>query len=280
MNFNTFPHPTDLLYFQEAARTENLSRAAERLGVGQPALSLSLRRLEKQLESKLFLRRSRGLELTESGHRLLASCNSLMDSWSKLISEAKYSENSLQGVFRLGCHPSVGLYSLPPLFKNFFELYPHIQIQLEHGLSRHITESVISGRLDFGVVVNPTRHPDLVIRFIAKDVVTLWQTKAPDPSTLLLHPDLLQTQSILKSLKTEFSRHISSTSLEVLAVLAAEGRGVAILPERIVRIMAPNLKRVPNAPTFADAIALVYRADRPKTASAKAVLQHFLTVEF
>ena len=54
MNFNIYPTSWDLRYFQEIAHTGNLSRAAERLGVGQPTLSLSLKRLENNLGAKLF----------------------------------------------------------------------------------------------------------------------------------------------------------------------------------------------------------------------------------
>src|SRR4051812_16723730 len=99
MNINTYPNPWDLRYFQEIARTGNLSRASERLGVGQPALSLSLKRLEEDLGEILFLRRSRGLILTSAGQRLLRESNKLLAAWESVVAETKKSETEMVGRF-------------------------------------------------------------------------------------------------------------------------------------------------------------------------------------
>lgn len=118
MNFNIYPDPWDLRYFQEIARTLNLSRAAERLGVGQPALSLAVKRLEDSLEAQLFLRRNRGLVLTSAGQRLLRESNLLLSAWESLVAETKKSEVELTGRYTLGCHPSVAIYSLKNILRN------------------------------------------------------------------------------------------------------------------------------------------------------------------
>ena len=59
--------PNDLKYFREAASTLNISRAAERLGISQPSLSLSVQRIEESLGAKVFFRSKRGLAMTQSG---------------------------------------------------------------------------------------------------------------------------------------------------------------------------------------------------------------------
>ncbi len=274
MKNNTYPNPWDIQYFQEVAATQNLSRAAERLGIGQPALSLSLKRLEDQLGATLFLRQNRGLKLTEAGSRLLKECNRLMMHWESVVSETRKSLTELVGQYSLGCHPSVGLYALNPFIKNIYEEYSGIEIKLEHGLSRVLTEQVISGKIDFAFVVNPIRHPDLVIHELAKDEVSFWRASGGQSDVLLYNPDLFQSQALLKKLKHKtFHRTIISESLEVLAILARSGAGVAILPDRVVGALCPELRKVNGTPAFLDHIAFIYRADIRQTASAKAVIQ-------
>lgn len=276
MIINTYPHPTDLRYFQEVAYTLNLSRAAERLGVGQPALSLSLKRLEEVLGQTLFYRRSKGLSLTPAGVRLQKECNKLLADWESLIAQTKKSETDMVGRYSLGCHQSVALYTLPGVLKEIYSTHEGLELQLQHDLSRIVCERVISGDLDFGYVVNPVKHPDLIIHKLATDEVGFWKSKNGVADVLICDPALRQTQDLLlKSKKKPFSRTIGSGSLEVIAALAAQGAGTAILPGRVVKALAPQLVLVEGMPSYKDEITFVYRSDLIKTASSRYLLEKF-----
>jgi DNA-binding transcriptional LysR family regulator len=273
MKNDTYPDPTDLRYFQEVAAVLNLSRAAERLDVGQPTLSLSMKRLETLLGVKLFVRRNRGLSLTEPGSRLLRRCDALLADWSSLVSETRMSETELKGRFSLGIHPSVALFCLDPLVRQIYSAQPGIEIRLVHGLSRVITERVISGQIDFGLVVNPVRHPDLVIVRLAEDQVSFWKAPGALEEVLIYNPELQQSRALLKAVR-EFERTLTSDNLEVVASLTTSGAGIGILPTRLVKVMAPSLRRVTALPSYKDEIAFVYRADLPKTAGSRYVIGH------
>jgi DNA-binding transcriptional LysR family regulator len=274
MKTHTYPNPWDLRYFQVVASTGNLSRAAEKLGVSQPALSLSIRRLEESLKTRLFLRRSRGLELTAAGRRLSRTCQYLLAAWEAVISQTRHDEDSLSGRFKIGCHPSVGLYTLRHLLPQVYSQYPNVECDLIHGASRVMTEGVISGTIDFGLVVNPIRHPDLVIHQLAKDEVCFWQTTKSLSDVLIYNPELAQSQALLKKLKQKlrFKRFLTTESLEIVAALTSAGAGVGILPSRVVEMSAPHLKRLPLTPSYTDEIAFVYRADLPKTEITKRLI--------
>ena len=274
MNFNIYPHPWDLRYFQEMAHTSNLSRAAERLGVGQPALSLALKRLEETLQVKLFLRRNRGLTLTSAGQKLLRESNRLLADWESLVSETKKSKTELVGRYTLGCHPSVAIYTLKDVLRDLYTSFPGIEIQLTHGLSRIICEGVISGDIDFGIVVNPIKHPDLIIYKLASDEVGFWKSSKGLGDVLIYNPELTQSQFLLKKInkKVTFGRSITSQNLEVIASLAGSGTGVAILPSRVVKAMAPRLKKMNDYPVYLDKVAFVYRVDLPKTSSSECIV--------
>lgn len=281
MNINRYPDPWDLHYFQEIAATKNISRASERLGIGQPALSLSLKRLEEHLQEELFLRRRQGLVLTAAGQRLLRETQKLLAAWESLVSETKKSQTEISGRFILGCHPSVAIYSLKDVLRNIYGNYPGIELQLVHGLSRLICEKVISGSIDFGIVVNPTQHDDLVIRKLAKDEVCFWKTKNSLSDVLIYNPDLIQSQTLLNKIKKQklFRRSISTESLELTATLAATGTGIAILPTRVVKSIAPELKKMEELPSFVDEITFIHRFDIVKTAATETLIKYFSSME-
>jgi LysR family transcriptional regulator, cell division regulator len=281
MKNNIYPDPWDLRYFQEMAQTGNLSRASERLGVGQPALSLALKRLESGLGAKLFLRRNRGMVLTTAGRRLWREANGLLAAWDAVVSETAKSESELAGRFTLGCHPSVGIYALKDLLREIYQTYPGIEIQLVHGLSRVIAEGVISGTIDFGVAVNPIRHPDLVIQNLASDEVGFWRSPGGLEDVLIYNPSLNQSQMLLKRLKgrATFKRSIASENLELIATLAASGTGTAILPGRVVKAIAPVLKKVGGMPAYTDVITVIYRADIPKSVATQCLIRALRAVK-
>ena len=122
--------------------------------------------------------------------------------------------------------------------------------------------------------MNPVQHPDLVIRELFKDEVTLWRLGKASPlqkedGVLIYDPNLLQSQSLLKKIKKgkwKYGRELHSTNLEVITKLTANGAGVGLLPTRVAR--QAEAKLVPlfkNCPSFQDRICLVYRADAPRT---------------
>ena len=274
MNFNIYPRPWDIRYFQEIARTLNLSRAAERLGVGQAALSLSLKRLEESLQTKLFLRRNRGLKLTPAGQTLLKASNRLLSDWEAVITETKKSNTEITGLYTVGCHPSVAIYSLKNIIGDLYRSFPRLEIRLVHNLSRIICEEIISGNIDFGIVVNPVKHPDLIIRKLARDEVGFWKTPGGPDDVLIYNPELTQSHVVLKKSRT-FERSITSSNLEVIATLADAGVGTGILPGRVAKAIGPNLVRQKNQPQYMDEITFLYRADLPKTRATQSIIQAF-----
>lgn len=261
---------SDLKYFMEIARWGHLSRAAERLGISQPALTHSLKRIEISLGLELFIRSKKGMRLTQAGQRLFVSGEKLIEQWDAVIRSARNDEQTVSGVLRLGCHSAVAQYTLPKFFPKFLKTFPRIEVRHTHGLSRHMAEAVISDRLDVAIVVNPFSHPDLIIRELCRDVISLWKsTDCKNPKLLMLEPSLFQTQDILKKLNSKqwpFEQTLESPSLDVLAHLLKAGTGYAILPARVVASLgAKNIIEEKNGPHFVDRICLVYKPPFKRT---------------
>lgn len=273
-NINTsFPDAHDLRCFREIASTLNISRAAEKLGMGQPGLSLSLKRLEKNLGATLFLRRQRGLSLTPAGQRLLSRCNKLEEDWQLLVADTKNAASEVSGIFRFGCHTAVALYALTPFLKEMMTEYPDIEFKLTHGSSATMCEGVITGDLDFAFVINPVQHPDLVIKKIATDEVCLWGVPGYAKDVVIYHPSWEQAEILLKKEITRFDRFLNSNSLEVIASLAEAGVGAAILPTRIAHKLAPSARRLPNSIGLRDEVTFIYRQDHFKSAATAVIIE-------
>jgi DNA-binding transcriptional LysR family regulator len=260
---------SDLTYFIEIAQAQNLSRASERLGISQPALSLAVQRIEQSLKTQVLIRSKKGVSLTRAGLKLLAHTKTMLQYWDQVKVEAKSSVDEVNGTLTLGCHPSVGLYTLDRFLPNILKNFPKLEISLVHDLSRKITEQVISLEVDIGLVINPVRHPQLIIKNLLEDTVSLWVSKHTDkPSEeniLICDPSLLQTQHIIKDLKKSrihFSRILTSSSLENIANLTASGVGIGVLPCRVAECVAGDrIVPVRSAPKFKDTLAVIYRME-------------------
>jgi len=261
------PSSSDLSYFLEVANLSNLSRAAETLGISQPSLTLAMQRLENAVGTAILIRHKNGVSLTKAGKQLLIHVRSLLQKWDSIKSETLASVHEVQGSFTIGCHPSVALYSLPRFLHELLEKYPKLEIKLKHNSSRKVTEQVINLSIDIGIVVNPVKHPDLVIKKIDDDKVTLWrgagkhdiQDIHSERALFICDPDLMQTQAILGKLKklgVNHTRLLTTNNLEVIVELTASGCGIGILPSHIAQ--NKNLIKIPKAPFYDDEVYLLY----------------------
>ncbi|WP_394845437.1 LysR family transcriptional regulator [Pendulispora brunnea] len=271
------PSATELKYFLEIAKTSNLSRAAVRLGITQPALTQAMKKLEASVGSKLLLRTRTGVQLTKAGERTAGRAAHLLEMWESVQAAAKADDTEVKGRYRLGCHPSVGAYMLPKFFSDLTAQAPGIEIQLAHDLSRRITEAVIDFRVDLAFVVNPVVHPDLVLKKLGTDVVTVFEVeRGRYEHDLFGDPELLQTQYVLKKLgarSLHIRRFIGCPSLEVIRALVSSGAGFGILPSRVARC-GPGMRlcSVPSMPSFHDEIYLIYRNEVLASRAGKALV--------
>jgi DNA-binding transcriptional LysR family regulator len=184
----------------------------------------------------------------------------------------------------LGCHPSIALYFLPRFLPTLLAKYPNLEIRLKHDLSRKIAEEVIELMVDIGIVVNPIKHPDLIIKKLFNDEVTCWHSSllsakvaASDEKIIICDPDLRQTQVLLKHIHKKgikYQRMMTTNNLEVITRLTAEGVGIGILPGRVANSLPHSkLYRLPGAPTFHDEICLVYRHENRNMKAIQVVIE-------
>lgn len=276
--------PNDLIYFIEISNTLNLSRTAKRIGISQPSLTLAVKRLEQVIGTELLIRGKNGVVLTKAGKRLLSHAKQLLQLWDSVKSESLASHYEIQGKFSLGVHPSVALCTLSNFLPKLLMAYPKLEIQLKHDLSRNISEGIINLSIDIGLVVNPVKHPDLIIHKLYDDKVTFWNATEKNinqqidsgEAVFIFDPDLIQTQWLLKRIHRQgikYKRVLTSNSLEVIANLTANGGGIGILPTSVALLAYPNkLKLVTKMPYYDDEICLVYRHENRNIKAVQAII--------
>lgn len=274
----------ELLYFIELANTLNFSRAAERIGINQSSLSTAIKRLEQSIGTELFIRDKHKVLLTQAGKNLLLHAKQLLQLWDTTKASCLATENEVQGSLILGCHPSIALYLLPRFLPTLLAKYSKLEIQLKHDLSRKIAEGIINLMIDVGIVVNPIKHPDLVIKKLCTDEVTCWYSRAlpkkylaSDEKVIICDPDLRQTQFLLKRIDdkgVKYKRIITTNNLEVIANLTVAGVGIGILPGSVVKsLQSTTLKQLVGAPVYKDEICLVYRHENRNIKTMQVVME-------
>ena len=148
-------------YFIQVAQTGSFSRAAELLGMTQPALSRQVRALEVELRETLLLRNGRGVVLTEPGRRLLDRGRQILQLVQATQHELGAMRGEPQGQIVLGLPPSLARHITVALVERFQAEMPKARVAIVEGFSSHITEWLATGRVDLGLVYNPEPQPHL-----------------------------------------------------------------------------------------------------------------------
>ncbi len=276
-----------LRYFLAITQAGSISAAAKKLRISQPALTVAIHQLEKELSCTLFHRDHNGVTLTGVGAELGRHAEQIFT----LIEHAQQQVRTLQrgaiGRFVLGCHESLGAYFLPGFMSEFWRSEPRIELSLWNAPSAAVEDAVVERKVHFGLVVNPRRLPDLVILDLFHDAVDLFIAVSPEASRLSLAEakariiegpiiyagrvsQCVELIERLAGMQVAAHRLLSCGDLELVKSLALAGTGIALLPRRVAAYgQRGRLVRLhPELPNFPDTISLVYRADLPRTLAA------------
>ena len=269
----------DLRFFLVTAEHLHLTKAAQALGLTQPALSHAIKRLEADVQKELFLRRKNGLLLTEAGSYLAMHGKRIMEELIAVEDFLVRGKARETKTFSLGMHPSVGHYILPQLLKTKLD----IKLKYFFGLSREDTEWVQEGKIDCAVAINPHPHPNLILSSIGEDEFTLWRpTKLKDQNTLFFDPNLHQSHYIIRQLEKQdhqFNSYVEIPNLELISKTLFEGLGCAILPARVVKenqSWVKSVQQVDKIKPFKDKISFVYSNENQFKDDLK-MLKHTMT---
>lgn len=144
-----------LRQFVVLAETLNFRRAAERLHMSQPPLSVSIRKLETELGVDLFHRGKDGVQLTKSGEAALEDARRALFHAGEFMHTARAAAKGERGLLRIGFVGSATRSILPGIVPVFRQHYPGVQLILRESRSTQIVEALESGTLDIGILRIP-----------------------------------------------------------------------------------------------------------------------------
>ena len=123
--------------FYVVAKHESFSKAAAELYISQPAISYCIKKLEDELEVKLFIRFNKGIKLTDSGVKLKIYVESALNNIIVGCNElAEKAEQQFSGEINIGTHSNIGTFFLPNIIKKFVKLYPNAKINVYNSTKK------------------------------------------------------------------------------------------------------------------------------------------------
>ena len=160
-----------LTQFCAVAEALSVRRAAERLHMAQPPLSVAIRKLEDELGAQLFERRGRGIRLTAAGEAALATARRCLAAADELRAEGRRAASGESGRLRIGFVGSATYALLPRLVPALRKRHPGIALELRESTNIELLGLVESGQLDVGLVRFPTASASaLAFELVERDV--------------------------------------------------------------------------------------------------------------
>ena len=240
-----------LEYFVAVAVELHFGRAAQHLGIAQPALSQQIALLEREVRAPLFRRTRRQVELTQAGTTLLPAARRILTQLDRVSDDIARIGTSENVVVRVGYVVPGAFRSLHDAVKHVHRTMPHVRILLREGASPRHLESVASGALDVALVRGPAAHPELRVETLDSEhlVAVLPANSASrsrrfnpaawrdTPVVAFRHEsapglfDLIEKAS--RDLGLAFNDRIESDDWATMVTLVAAGAGIALLPQSV-----------------------------------------------
>jgi len=226
----------ELNIFLVAAETENFSQAARQLNLTQPAVSMQVQALEKQLGVQLFHRVGRTLSLTEQGKALIPLARDMVNRAIHIEEEIESLKGEVVGHLKIGCSTTTGKYFLPHLAARFRQRHPRVQMTIvNHGRDRVLHE-LCDGSVQLAVVSSqPTARDNEYRHFLTDHVILIVPANHPWASRDVIAPEELRGTDFISRdpesgtrLETEAALMRAGLSCDDLNVVLELGNSEAV----------------------------------------------------
>ncbi len=286
-----------LRYFVAIVEARSFSRAAQRLHVAQPALSLHVRNMESDLGIELLSRTPQGVAPTEAGLLLLQRARDIIADFESALLEVKDFKSEPAGEVHLGLPGTVAELLAVPLILNTRERYPKVRLKIAEAMSGFILDWLHEGRIDLGVLYLPIAERGLRSTAIATEQLYLFAppkfelSDLPPPGTAVGFSSIVELPLILpgpshglralieaevEKLDLDLSTVIDVNSYKAIKALVHRRQGFSILPANSIAddVAAGSLMSWPiGEPPFGRTLHMVQPFDKPMTKAASAVME-------
>jgi LysR family hydrogen peroxide-inducible transcriptional activator len=245
---------TELRYIVAVARERHFGRAAEACFVSQPTLSVAIKKLEEELDVKLFERGANEVSVTPLGEEIVRQAQSVIEQAMSIKEIAKRGKDPVSGPLRLGVIYTIGPYLLPDLVRAAIERVPQMPLMLQENFTVKLLDMLRTGELDCAILAEPFPEAGLAVAPLYDEPFLV-----AVPAT---HPLAKRQQISAEELKKEtmlllgtghcFRDHVlevcpeyarfssdaegirksfEGSSLETIKYMVASGMGVTVVPQ-------------------------------------------------
>jgi LysR family transcriptional regulator, hydrogen peroxide-inducible genes activator len=273
-----------LKYFDAVVRTGHFGKAAEQCAVTQPALSMQIQEMEKDLGMPLLERGRNGVITTEAGREIAGRAARILGEVRDIVDFARRQSETLAGPLHFGVIPSVAPYLLPALLPLIRGKFPDLDLSLRETQTQHLVDELLDGGLDLLLLALPVEHAEVETMKLFTDRFLLAMPKSRRiASRIRATPDLLKQDRLLlleeghclrdQALAFCSLRRVDNidtfgaSNLSTLVQMVANGLGFTLLPQlaidlegrrgdiKLMRFADPEPRRV---------IGLAWRKSSPR----------------
>ena len=257
---------TELKYIVAVAREKHFGRAAETCHVSQPTLSVAIKKLEEELEVKLFERSAGEVSVTPLGEQIVRQAQSVLEQAAAIKEIARRGQDPVSGALVLGVIYTIGPYLLPELVRQSIARTPQMPLVLQENFTVRLLEMLRTGEIDCAILAEPFPDTGLAVAplydepfvaavpsshpLAAQKSVSAAQLKSE--TMLLLGAGHCFRDHVLE-VCPEFARYAShaegirksfeGSSLETIKHMVASGMGITLVP----RLAVPRDALVPTS---------------------------------
>ncbi|NQZ13889.1 MAG: hydrogen peroxide-inducible genes activator [Alphaproteobacteria bacterium] len=288
------PTIKQLQYLQALAAEGSFQKAADKCFVSQSTLSAGIKEMENLLGLPVIDRQSRKkLNFTSFGEEVLNTSKVILSQIDNLTARAQNLSAPLSGPFRLGIIPTIAPYLIPNILPALQKEFPKMEFHIVEDLTTHLIEKVEDGDVDLAVLAFPYETPYLRQQvlydeafYVAAPKGLFEKNKKLSMSDLEDHPLLLledghclrdHALSACKLVPDKNKKTLSATSLLTLIQMVAQGNGITLLPEMVIKegFLPKNIDLVEfKKPLPTRQIGLCWQEKSMRRDSVQAVLQN------
>jgi len=280
---------TELKYILAVAREKHFGRAAETCFVSQPTLSVAVKKLEEELDVKIFERGGVEVSVTPLGEQIVRKAQQVIEQAAAIKEIAKLGKDPLSAPLRLGVIYTIGPYLLPDLVRQAIARVPQMPLMLQENFTAKLLDMLRAGELDCAILAEPFPDNGLAVaplydepfqaavpvshRFAQRAGITTEELKS---ETMLLlgtghcfrdHvlevcPEYARFSSDAEGIRKSFE----GSSLETIKYMVASGMGVTVVPQLSVPAeLQSHIRYIPfSEPVPTRRVVLAWRRTFPR----------------
>ncbi len=245
---------TELRYIVAVAREKHFGRAAEACFVSQPTLSVAIKKVEEELDVKLFERGANEVSVTHLGEAIARQAQIVIEQAAAIREIAQRGKDPLAGPLKLGIIYTIGPYLLPDLVRHTIEMSPQMPLMLQENFTVKLLEMLRTGDLDCAILAEPFPDSGLAIAPLYDEafMIAVPKSHALAKRKSVSAEELKQETMLLLGTGHCFRDHVlevcpeyarfssgaegirksfEGSSLETIKYMVASGMGVTVVPQ-------------------------------------------------